>query len=79
MPSKRNGLAAAALNHEIYILGGKINDNYTNTMEAYDPGAKKWEKKASMKKTRANFCVSAKCGIVTFVMLNPIFHINIFL
>lgn len=59
MPSKRTGLAAEVLNDKIYILGGKVNEVYTNTMEAYDVDTREWETKASMKETRANFCVSA--------------------
>lgn len=58
MSDKRSGLAAAVIDDKIYVLGGKIDNDYTNTMEAYALDDETWESKACMKEARAHFCVS---------------------
>lgn len=60
MRTKRSGLAAAILEDKIYILGGRIGDGYTNTMEAYYQEEGQWKMKAPMKEARAHFCVRAR-------------------
>ncbi|MEJ2636561.1 MAG: kelch repeat-containing protein [Calditrichia bacterium] len=44
MPTARKGMAAAVLDHKIWVMGGrKMGPAVLNTVEVYDPAADSWE------------------------------------
>ena len=47
-PSPRWGHSMCSLDDNLYLIGGRTNDNVFNTIEKFDFGAKKWEECASL-------------------------------
>lgn len=57
MTVARTGYGVALLQDKIYVVGGKIENTYDRTMEAYDLENDRWIPKASMKNPNAFFGV----------------------
>lgn len=74
MPHKRAGLAAVIFDDKIYVIGGIVDSRYLKTMEAYDLENGEWKKKASMKETRAYFCVRENNLYYLFNLLKNYFY-----
>jgi N-acetylneuraminic acid mutarotase len=52
MPSKRGGLASAAVNETIYVFGGEEPAGTFNNNEKYDPATNKWTSDVTMQTAR---------------------------
>jgi N-acetylneuraminic acid mutarotase len=52
MPSKRGGLASAAVNETIYVFGGEEPTGTFNNNEKYDPATNKWTSDVTMPTAR---------------------------
>src|SRR3989442_12645885 len=67
MPTPRTGLAVGVVNGILYAVGGSAksgkNNNYLNTVEAYDPATNRGTAKAPMLAPRASFGVGDVNGI----------------
>ncbi len=55
MPSARGLHSAATVNGKIYVMGGRIAGQLTNTVEEYNPLTNTWTEKASMPVARDSF------------------------
>jgi N-acetylneuraminic acid mutarotase len=58
MPTRRSGIAAAALGGKIYVFGGEANWRTLNLTEIYGPGSDAWSKEAVMPTARHGFGVA---------------------
>jgi N-acetylneuraminic acid mutarotase len=52
MPTARSGIAAAALNGQIFVFGGEAPSETFSNVEAYDPGTNEWSVYARMPTAR---------------------------
>jgi N-acetylneuraminic acid mutarotase len=52
MPTARSGIAAAALNGKIFVVGGESTAGTFNETESYDPAKNEWETWAPMPTAR---------------------------
>ena len=52
MPTARSGIAAAALNEQIFVFGGEAPSETFSNVEAYDPGTNEWSVYARMPTAR---------------------------
>ena len=53
MPHTRSRHAATSIGGKIYVTGGHVNDNSTNTLIVFDPQANTWTELAGMGTSRA--------------------------
>ncbi|MBM3235608.1 hypothetical protein FJZ31_04850 [Candidatus Poribacteria bacterium] len=85
MPSTRYGHSVAAVDGIIYAIGGLDNHphtrpQYVSTVEAYDPAADKWTKKANMPVSRTQMATVALDGKIyaiggfNSVYIPPVIH-----
>jgi N-acetylneuraminic acid mutarotase len=68
MPTKRGGLASAAVNGTIYIFGGEERTGTFNNNERYDPVTGKWSSETKMP--------TARHGLVAVAIDNNIYVIG---
>jgi N-acetylneuraminic acid mutarotase len=68
MPSKRGGIASAALDKMIYVFGGEGPDGTFNNNEKYDPNANNWTNELSMP--------TARHGLVAAVVNDRIYVVG---
>jgi N-acetylneuraminic acid mutarotase len=59
MPSKRGGLASAAVNDTIYVFGGEEPSGTFNNNEKYDPRIDTWTSAQPMPTARHGFAAAA--------------------
>ena len=62
MPTAREGLAVAVIDHTLYAVGGSANGRALNTVEAYNPATNRWRGKASMPTARSDLAVGIVNG-----------------
>ncbi len=63
----RPTFSASAADERIYVMGGADEES----IEAYDPFANRWEKRAKMPTTRSHFATSVVDGTI-YVIGGPI-------
>jgi len=64
MPTARSGLAVGVVNGRLYAIGGFNGGSVLGAVEAYDPSANAWTRKAAMPTPRANLAVAVANGIL---------------
>jgi hypothetical protein len=64
MPTARVDLSTSVVNGIIYAIGGRWNDIFLQTVEAYDPKTDTWTKKADMPTPRQGLSTCVVDGII---------------
>ena len=62
MPSGRSDFTFAAVNNELYVVGGSVDATSSGRVDVYDPGTNTWTKKAPI--PRVEWGLSAGRGVV---------------
>jgi N-acetylneuraminic acid mutarotase len=64
IPTPRGGLAVGVVNGILYAVGGRVDQEYLPTVEAYDPSTNSWTTKAPMPAPRGYLSVGVVDGIL---------------
>src|SRR5204863_9424185 len=52
MPTAREHLTASAVDHKLYVIGGRWSAGHLRTVEEYDPNTNTWTRKHDIPTTR---------------------------